>query len=167
MLGISSEATIKVYTWICLGFRIAPPPLEFFFLGATIKVYAGISSAATIKVYTHNLRKKGGSEPSIPIILEKKGGPDPLTPPPWIRLCCTMYLCLCGRHLEIQDDTTVNFSNTMNIECVRCDTLILLFVIFCRHIFHEHIQDNRADTGIPCFPTCEPNRCPGMYALRL
>ena len=82
MLGISSEATIKVYTWICLGFRIAPP-LEFFFLGATIKVYAGISSAATIKVYTYNLRKKGGSGPSIPIILEKKrGGPDPLDPPP-------------------------------------------------------------------------------------
>ena len=79
MLGISSEATIKVYTWICLGFRI---PLEFFFLGATIKVYAGISSAATIKVYTYNLRKKGGSGPSIPIILEKKGGSGPPGPPP-------------------------------------------------------------------------------------
>ena len=71
MLGISSEATN------------CTPPLEFFFLGATIKVYAGISSAATIKVYTYNLRKKGGSGPSIPIILEKKGGgPDPLDPPP-------------------------------------------------------------------------------------
>ena len=58
------------------------PPLEFFFLGATIKVYAGISSAATIKVYTYNLRKKGGSGPSIPIILEKKGGSGPPGPPP-------------------------------------------------------------------------------------
>ena len=93
MLGISSEATIKVYTWICLGFRIAPPPFSIFFLGATIKVYAGISSAATIKVYTYNLRKKGGSGPSIPIILEKKGGVrTPWTPP----LDPPMMRCLTG-----------------------------------------------------------------------
>ena len=81
MLGISSEATIKVYTWICLGFRIAPP-LEFFFLGATIKVYAGISSAATMKVYTYNLRKKGGVRTVYTYNSRKKGGSGPPGPPP-------------------------------------------------------------------------------------
>ena len=83
MLGISSEATIKVYTWICLGFRIAPPH-EFFFVGATIKVYAGISSEATIKVYTYNLRKKGGGVQTVYTYnFRKKGGVrTPWTPPP-------------------------------------------------------------------------------------
>ena len=57
------EATIKVYTWIFLGFRIASPPFVFFLwshyeslyldlLGFRIAPLVVFFSEATIKVYT-------------------------------------------------------------------------------------------------------------------
>ena len=101
------------------------PPLEFFFLGATIKVYAGISSAATIKVYTYNLRKKGGSGPSIPIILEKKGGVrTPWTPPLDPPMKHTYSLSLSSGQTD-----PVSY----------CDTEIVL-IVDARASRHDYIQ---------------------------
>ena len=68
-LCISSEATMKVYTWIFLGFRIAPPPCVFF-PEATIKVYTWIFFC----IYSHYK--------SLCLNFVKGGGPGPPPPPP-------------------------------------------------------------------------------------
>ena len=102
------EATIKVYTWFVLGFRIAPPPLEFFFLGATIKVYRptriclGFRIAPPLRFFFWSHYKSIYAVHFFwshykSLYLEfKKGGSGP-----WIRLCVWRCISDCAHVLPV------------------------------------------------------------------
>ena len=116
ILCISSEATIKIYTWICLGFRIAPPPWVFF-PGATIKIY-------TVHFFCSHYK-------SLYLEFYWKGGPGPSDPAPGSALDHNMWTA-------VLQWTIMSIDNSYWTDIVLLVTRGSSIYILCKTIIWHH-----------------------------